>query len=174
MVLPEHKHHPLGLAPSLATPWQRVRVAMAMVGETPRWQRTCARALVTTATVKEAPRCNDNENSNVRGSLPLWGKRCCAGQKRQRERRQTTPTAVRSKGATRGGGQGTRQSCNEMGVEMLGNVTTNQTKKAQQKVESGEWRRPRYQVEARREGAAAALGNVTTNHTRRVQCKAEV
>ena len=41
-----------------------------------------------------------------------------------------TPTAVTSKGAMRGGGQGTRGSCDEMGVEALGNATTNQKKGA--------------------------------------------
>ena len=37
-----------------------------------------------------------------------------------------------------------------------------------------EWRRPRRQAEALREGEAEALGNVTTNRTRGVQRKAEL
>jgi hypothetical protein len=41
------------------------------------------------------------------------------------------PNAVTSKGTTRGGGRGTRQSCDEMGVEALGNATTNQMRGAQ-------------------------------------------
>jgi hypothetical protein len=49
---------------------------------------------------------------------------------------QMTPNAVTSEGTTRGGGQGIRRSCNEMGVGGLGNATTNQTRGAQQKVEA--------------------------------------
>ena len=67
--------------------------------------------------------------------LPLWGRSRRKGRKRRQEWRQTTPNAVTSKGATSGGGRGTMRSCNEMGVEALGNATTNQTRGVRQKVE---------------------------------------
>jgi hypothetical protein len=63
--------------------------------------------------------------------LPLWGRRHHAGWIQRWERWQTTPNAVTSEGATRDGGQGTRQSCNKMGVEALGNTATNQTRGVQ-------------------------------------------
>jgi hypothetical protein len=47
---------------------------------------------------------------------------------------QTAPNAVTEE-TTRGRGQGTRRSCDEMRVEALGNATTNQTREAQQKVD---------------------------------------
>ena len=79
-----------------------------------------------TATAKEALRCNDKGNGNVWGDpAPPWGMKRFMGQKRWQEQQQTMPNAVTSKGATRGGGRGTRRSCDEMGVEALGNTTTN-------------------------------------------------
>ena len=73
----------------------------------------------------------DNKNGMFgEAPLPLWGRRRCTGQIRQQERRQTTSNAVTSKGATRGRGQGTGRSCDEMRVEALGNGTTNQMRGA--------------------------------------------
>jgi hypothetical protein len=92
---------------------------------------------------KESPmlvmneRHNDNGNGNIgEASVPLWERRHRTRWIRRWERQQTAPNAVMSNGATRGGGRVTRQRCNKMGVEALGNATTNQTKGAQQKVEA--------------------------------------
>ena len=49
---------------------------------------------------------------------------------------QMTLNAVTSEGTTRGRGRDNKRSCDEMGVEVLGNATTNQTRGAQQKVEA--------------------------------------
>ena len=108
-----------------ATPWQQAHTARATVGETPRWQRTHMRAPAAMAAAKEAPCRNDNRNGIREARLLLWGRRRCKGQIGWREWQQTTPNAVTSKGKTKDGGQGTRQSCGQMGVEALGKMTTN-------------------------------------------------
>jgi len=77
----------------------RAPTATATAGKAPLWQRTCAAMTTKTAMFRETPLL-------LPLPLLLWGKRCCTGRMRRRERRQTTPNVFTNERGRRTGGNG--------------------------------------------------------------------